>query len=107
MVPSAYAANLQDIYTPGAALGGANASIAKFISPLINNILILGGIVAFGAIILAGFNYITGAGDKNKVAQAQNMLNYAIIGLVLIVAAYVITNLIGQLIGFNFFNQQV
>ena len=108
MISVVYAAqNLKDLYSPAAALGGENATIGGFLSPLLNNVLIFGGIVAFSVILLAGWNYITGAGDKNKIAQAQNMLNYAIIGLVLIVAAYVITNLVGQLIGFNFFNQKV
>lgn len=106
MIPSAYATALQDIYEPGKKLGGDSATIGAFMSPLINNILILGGVLAFFTIIFAGWNYITGAGDKNKIAQAQNMLNYAIMGLVLIVAAYVITNLVGQLVGFDFFNQQ-
>lgn len=104
MIPSVQAASLQDIYAPGAAIGGQNATIGGFISPLINNILIFGGILALFTLIFAGWNYITGAGDKNKIAQAQNMFNYAIIGLVLMVAAYVITNLVGKLVGFKFIN---
>ena len=99
--------DLTELYKPAEALGGSSATIGGFISPLLNNIMILGGIAAFIAIIFAGFNYITGAGDKNKIAQAQNMLNYAIMGLVLIVAAYLITNLVGQLFGFNFFTENI
>lgn len=110
MIQQVYAAvttPLDSIYAPGNALGGSNATIGGFLSPLILDIMILGGILAFFTIIFAGFQYITGAGDKAKIAQSQNILNYAIMGLVLIVASYVITNLIGALIGFDFFNQKV
>lgn len=104
MISTVYAATqpLVDLYKPAAALGGNTATIGGFISPLIVNALILGGILAFVTIIFAGYQYISGAGDKAKIAQAQNMLNYAIIGLVVMVAGYVITLLVGQLVGFNF-----
>ncbi|HEX9008133.1 MAG TPA: hypothetical protein VF837_02630 [Patescibacteria group bacterium] len=109
MVQSVYAAttNLETIYQPAQALGGQSATIGGFISPILNDVLIVCGLLAFFTIIFSGFQYITAAGDKNKTAQAQNMLNYAIIGLVVIVAAYVITNLVGTLLGFNFLKQTV
>lgn len=104
MTQSVYAAttDLSTLYKPAEALGGQNATIAGFIFPLVVDIMILGGILAFFTIIFAGFQYITGGGDKTKMAQAQNMLNYAIMGLVLIVASFVITNLISALVGFDF-----
>lgn len=101
MIPSAYAVGLETIYTPGGQMGGSGATISKLVVPLLANTLILGGLLTFFVILFAGFNFITGAGDKAKVAQAQNTLTYAIMGLVLIVSAYVITLFVSSLLGFT------
>jgi len=93
MIGTVYAQqNLENLYTPGEKLGGSAAQIATLLSPII---------------LFAGFTYITGGGDKNKVAQASNMLSYGILGLVLVVAAYLITRIIGAVVGFDFLKQTV
>lgn len=84
---------LSDLFTPGAALGGSGATIGNLLSPLIQNALILTALVSFGAVLIAGFNFVASAGDKAKVQQATNMLNYALLGLVLAVSAYVLTQI--------------
>lgn len=97
------ATNLEDIYTPGKAMGGDSANVSKLATPLIANILILSGLAAFFVILLAGFNYVTSNGDKAKVEQSQQMLNYGILGIIVVVTAFAITRIIGTLIGFTFF----
>jgi len=94
---------LEDLYAPGQAMGGGGATIAKLINPLISNVLIISGLFAFFTIIFAGFAYITASGDKGKIEQAQNMLNYGILGLIVVVAAFLITRIIGAVFGFKFF----
>lgn len=94
---------LEDYYAPGKAMGGNDATISKLVNPLINNVLIISGLFAFFTIIFAGFAYITASGDKAKTEQAQNMLNYGILGLVVVVVAFLITRLVGALFGFKFF----
>jgi len=44
-------------------------------------------IVAVIYLILAGFYFITAQGDPDKVAKARNMVLYALIGVVVAVAA--------------------
>jgi len=99
--------NLSDFYAPAKSLGGSSAQISTLLAPIITNIIIGSGVFAFFVIIFAGFTYLTGAGDKNKVAQASNMLNYGILGLVLVVAAYLITRVIGAMIGFDFLDPTI
>jgi len=99
--------DLSNIYTPGHSLGGSSAQIGTLLAPILTNIMIFIGVFALFVIIFSGFTYITGGGDKNKITQAQNMLNYGIIGLVLVVAAYLITRIIGMLIGFDFLKQSI
>lgn len=96
--------DLSDLYAPGKALGGSKATIGVLLSPLIQNALIFSALAAFLATIFAGFNYITSGGDKAKVQQASNMLNYSLLGLVLAVAAFVITRIVGAIGGFDFLN---
>lgn len=102
LVKGAYAVDLVDVYKPAEALGGNNATLSTLVNPIIANILIISGIVAFGTILLAGFTYISSAGDKTKTAQAGQMLTYGIIGLVVVVAAFIITRIMGAILGFKF-----
>lgn len=94
---------LDTLYDPGSAMGGDKAQIGTLLTPLINNIFIISGIFAFFTIIFAGFTYITASGDKGKTEQAQHMLNYGILGLVVVVLAFLITRIIGTVFGFKFF----
>jgi hypothetical protein len=102
LVKQALAVNLVDIYKPAEALGGKNATLSTLKNPIIANVLIISGLVAFGTILLAGFTYISAAGDKAKTAQAGLMLNYGIIGIVVVVAAFIVTRLMGAILGFKF-----
>ena len=102
LINPAYAKSLTEYYEPGKVLTDT-AKLDKLINPFIANVLILSGLFAFFVIIFAGFKYITGAGDKNSMTAATNMLNYGILGLVVVVAAFVITRIIGALLGFTFF----
>lgn len=76
----------------------------QFLSPLINNVLVVMGVAALFFMLFAGFNYINSGGDKAKVQQASSMLTYTILGLIVIAAAYVITKLAGALTGFDVFS---
>lgn len=92
---------LEDMYAPGKALdtaAGGNLTLSTLVNPIIANVLIISGVFAFLTILFAGFNYITAGGDKGKTEQAQQMLNYGILGIVVIAVAYLITNIIGQML---------
>jgi len=52
------------------------------------------GILAVVVIVLAGLSYVTSAGDSGKVTRAKNMILYAVVGLVVVIAAYAITNFV-------------
>lgn len=102
MIKPVLAIALTEIYDPGKAMG-EDATIAKLVNPLINNVLIISGLFAFFVIIFAGFSYITASGDKGKTEQSQHMLNYGILGLIVVVSAFLITRVIGAVFGFKFF----
>ncbi|OGD83761.1 hypothetical protein A2572_00900 [Candidatus Collierbacteria bacterium RIFOXYD1_FULL_40_9] len=104
-VKQLYAAStLETMYQPAQKLGGESVQVKTILNPLIANTLVISGLVAFFVILFAGFAYISGAGDKAKLTQSTNMLTYGILGLIIVVSAYLITKILGTVIGFKFFN---
>lgn len=74
----------------GAGLTPEN-SLPGIIQVVISAFLGLLGIIFIVLIIYAGFNWMTAQGDEEKVTLAKNTLTRAVIGLVIIIAAYSIT----------------
>jgi hypothetical protein len=52
-----------------------------------NLIAIIGGIAAVFMVVIAGFLYITAAGDAQKSASARTTLTYALVGIIIITLA--------------------
>jgi hypothetical protein len=73
----------------------------KVISSIIGVITISAGLWFTFHILIAGFTWLTAAGDKTKAEKAQKMLTESIIGLVVVVAAVFIADLVGKLLGIN------
>lgn len=59
----------------------------------------IAGTVAVIVIIVGGIIYATSAGNSGNVTKAKNMLLFAVIGLVIVIAAFAITNYV--LVQFN------
>ncbi len=74
--------------------GGAQPtpnSLAELVATIIKAFLGLLGIIFVVLIIYAGYGWMTAAGDEEKVNKAKNTLKQAVIGLIIIIAAYAIT----------------
>jgi glucose uptake protein GlcU len=54
----------------------------------------LAGTIAVIVIIIGGIMYVTSAGNSGNITKAKNMLLYSVVGLVIIIAAYAITNFV-------------
>ncbi|HEY8886516.1 MAG TPA: hypothetical protein VIM31_03415 [Candidatus Microsaccharimonas sp.] len=54
----------------------------------------LAGTIAVIVIIVGGIMYVTAAGNSANITKAKNMLLYAVVGLVIVIAAYAITNFV-------------
>lgn len=52
----------------------------------------LAGLTAVGFVIFGGYQFIRSEGDHSKVQQAQQMIFWAIAGLVVVIFAAAITN---------------
>jgi len=54
----------------------------------------LAGIIAVIVIIVGGIMYATSSGDSGRVGKAKNLILFSVIGLVIIFAAFAITNFV-------------
>lgn len=77
----------------------AEASLPEVVGRIINVLLGFIGILLLVYILYAGFLWMTAGGDEGKVKTATTMIRNAIIGLLIIVAAFAISNFVlGSLI---------
>ncbi len=69
-------------------------TVNSLITDIVNIFSFVVGVVAVIMIIIGGFQYITSAGDSNKVSTAKNTILYAIIGLIIVALAQVIVRFV-------------
>ncbi len=74
--------------------GRMEVELEDMIIFVINAILGLLGVIFLVLTLYAGFLWMTAAGNDEQVGKAKNILTTAIIGLIIIVAAYAITNFV-------------
>ena len=68
---------------------------------LIVLILIIAALVFFFMLVWGGIRYITSGGDKGQTEQARGQITAALIGLVIVFAAWAIIQLVNTLFGVN------
>jgi len=70
----------------------------ELIKVIIKFLQVLAGVVTSGVIVLAGYFFVTSAGDPAKITQAKKMILYALIGLAIILMAQGIIALVETVI---------
>lgn len=77
------------------------SSLAGVFSFVLPRVFILGGVIFFVMIVIAGFGVIRGAGsdDPHNQEKARNFLTYSIIGLIIMIGAYWILQIINVVTG--------
>lgn len=71
--------------------GTNETTMTQYIAYTVNVFLGLLGTIFLILIIVAGYNWLTAQGESGKVTKAQTTIRTAIIGLVIITAAYALT----------------
>ncbi len=80
---------------PASSLTGPN-TINDLIIRIINIMLSIAAIIAVLFIIIGGFRYITSSGNEEQAEKGRGTLINAIIGLVIIILAYVIVGIVNN-----------
>lgn len=60
----------------------------------LNIVYFLAGVIAIIVIIVGGITYATSAGNSGNITKAKNLILYSIVGLVIVLSAFVITNFV-------------
>ncbi len=96
---TALQSKIWSVVTAGGAGVDANTGVytglsTSILAQIIGIVLFVAGAVAVIVIIISGLNYVTSSGDPGKMTKAKNTLLNAIIGLVIIMAAYAIATFV-------------
>ena len=73
----------------------------KLITDLVNIAFVIAIILVFFYLIWGGIQWITSGGEKGKTEEARNKITAAVIGLIVLAAAYAILTLTLQLLGYT------
>jgi uncharacterized membrane protein len=73
----------------------------KLITDLVNIAFIIAIILVFFYLIWGGIQWITSGGEKGKTEEARNKITAAVIGLIVLAAAFAILTLTLQLLGYS------
>ncbi len=88
---------LQNQSTP--LLPSSGTTIGTIVNRLLIYVFPLAGIVVFFYLIYGGYQYLMSAGDPKAAAGAKQTLTYAIIGFLVMFAAYFVVQAFGYALG--------
>ncbi len=98
MVPSVKAVNLKDAFNNMVSTTGERTGFnttQRNVEPIIGNIIsvILSflGVIFLVLMVYGGYMWMTAMGSEEKVKKAQQLIQAAVIGLIVVVGAYAIT----------------
>lgn len=73
--------------------------VGQLISAVVGMLLIVAALMAFLFLIMGGIQWITSGGDKAGMEQARNKITHAIVGLIIVGAAWAIMTLVQNFLG--------
>lgn len=86
-------------YGGDAELAKINKPIPELIGKIVGAGLAFIGVLFFILIIYGGFTWMLASGNEQQIAKAKDLIFAAVIGLVIILAAYAITVYLGSILG--------
>lgn len=83
---------------------GVGESVAHLVSVVIGLFTLVAGLWFLIQLILGGYAYMSAGGNKEKAQAASQKITQALIGLVIVVLAIFIINLLGYILNIDFLN---
>lgn len=80
---------------------GLPKDINAIIAASVPILLAIAGLVFFTMLLMGGFRYLTAGGDEKATQEARKSLTNAFIGLIIIVASFLITQLLFAVFGLD------
>lgn len=79
-------------------------TFAGLIRSFIQFALVIAGVIFFFMLVIGGIRWILSGGDKAQTEAARNQITAALVGLVIVFAAWAIASLIQALFGVDIIN---
>ncbi len=83
--------------SPAYAASADVTKIQTFIKSIIQVLVTLAGLIAAGFFVWGGVGYITSSGDPETLDRSKKTILYSAIGLVVVLGAFVLTNIVSDL----------
>lgn len=80
---------------------GFAADLGQVINSVLSFVLVIAALLVLMYLIMGGIEWITSGGDKGKTEGARNKITAAVIGLVVLAAAFAIFTLVVKFLGFS------
>lgn len=91
-----------NVQSPGTGKSGDDQKVKQFVWTIVLNVvsMILGivGYVAIGFVMWGGIQYMTGQGDPGKVARGKRTITNAVIGIIIVASASIISGALSGII---------
>ena len=71
-----------------------DTSLPAIVGKVIGVFLVLLGVIFLGLIVYAGFMWMIAAGNEDKVTKSKDTMRRAVIGLIIVIGAYAISQFI-------------
>ncbi|MES2876055.1 MAG: hypothetical protein V4678_01140 [Patescibacteria group bacterium] len=62
------------------------------VNGILNTVYLAAGIIAVIVIIISGMFYVISQGDPSKIKRAKDGILYSVVGLVVVLFAFIVTN---------------
>lgn len=94
-----------DLKPKGGQFGALGSlTVPSIISGLIRFTVVVAAIVFFFILVIGGIRWIASGGDKAQTEAARNQITAALVGLVIVFAAWAIVALINTFFGIDIFS---
>ncbi len=103
LLPPASAYNLGPLATDKTGAQAAS-NLELIISQMIGLATILAGLMFLVYFIVAALNWISSGGESAKVIKAREQITQGVIGLIVLISAYIMIGLVGSILGLKLLN---
>jgi len=82
----------------------AGDTLGEVINKFLPYVFAAAGALLFIYLIAGGFSYMTSGGDPKKTSAAQSQLTNAIIGIIVVLLAFILVQIVGKFFGLEAFS---
>ncbi len=88
---------------PVNSIGNGAQGINRILDTAVELIFMVAAVIVVFMFLYAAIEFITSAGDKDKVASARKRITFSVIGITILALTFLLLRVLGGILGINFF----